>query len=1160
MHETIGVLSPLVGGFYHGALISGIAEAAAEGGLNVLAIQTGPSSTELPAAHARRHVAGWGRISGCIVVNHAELGAYENEVRNAGKPVISISRPIPGLDCPIVQPDNRAGTREAVLHLVGHGHRRIAFVGVFEEHDFRERRDAYIEALAESGIAFDPALVYGTNRVTGRSALDYKPGIEAARRMLADGLRSTAIIAGDDEHALGIIDVLSAAGVQVPRDQAVIGFDDIEIAAFSSPPLSTVRQNFKIVGRQAGRLLLDKIAGRPVSDAAHVVSASFVPRQSCGCSGEASDDFTDNSAPTTAARRQAGLVRRLDGVLRHAVNTMARDRVVHQMSKILSTAMENAVSNDSPRPDAAVRAAAKALYKCDGRADTVHGLVHAIHRYVVELLGSSDAPTAATAARLTAVEVSFTLGLTSARATDQFSESSHLQRALATQYEVAAELLNGDVHDPSSLHWLETTPIEAACLALWSPEHQSGARPDAAMDLVSIYTRGDNQSVKLPLRMGVDASEFPPAELLAIADLHPGAIVMVLPVRSQTVDRGLIAVVGPVDSEVTSAHTGINQWSTLLAVALDDRDNVGSLKQAYARERALSDDLQRSAERYALAAEAASGGLWDWDIDSGQVYYSPRWKAMLQGAHDVAPDISEWFERVHPDDAARLRHVIDEHLLGAGAELEVEHRVRGQNGSYLWVLCRAIVVRDSDARAVRVVGSLTDVHEKRLLEEQLRHDALYDDLTGLPNRTLFVDRLRQTMARASRRTSYNFAVLFLDLDGFKLVNDSLGHLAGDSLLARVAERISADLRPSDTAARFGGDEFAILLDNFGASFNPAKVAERILATLAKPLTVDGHEITVTASIGIASNMTGYTSADAVLRDADTAMYRAKSDGKGTHATFDSEMHRMAVARLCVETELRHAIAAGQLVVQYQPIVEVGTGRLVAFESLMRWEHPSRGLLMPAEFLNLAEETGLIIPMGRLMMRTGCRQLRSWRARGASQRLRIAMNLSHCEFWDSGLAVDLASLVAESGLVPQDIILELTETVVMHNAETAGALLAKLHGSGFAVHLDDFGTGYSSLQALHRFPIEALKMDSSFLSGAGADRRSAELIKTIATMAKNLHVDVIAQGIETEDERRCVERLGCAYGQGHLFGRPMSVEDASRYAMAIDPAPVRAVLA
>ena len=466
-----------------------------------------------------------------------------------------------------------------------------------------------------------------------------------------------------------------------------------------------------------------------------------------------------------------------------------------------------------------------------------------------------------------------------------------------------------------------------------------------------------------------------------------------------------------------------------------------------------------------------------------------------------------------------------EHVEGRSSGVELEHRIRRGDGSYLWVLCRALVIRGADGVPTRMVGSLTDVHERKELESQLRHAALYDPLTGLPNRTLFLDRLRVTMARANRHADQHFAVLFLDLDGFKLVNDSLGHLLGDSLLSSVAERISSDLRPSDTASRFGGDEFAILLDDLTAPHNPVAVAERLQERLARPFHVGGHEIFVTASIGIASSSTGYQSAEDVLRDADTAMYQAKSDEKGTHATFDAGMHTHAVSRLRVEAELRQAIDGDQLRLYYQPIVAIRTGRTLAFEALVRWEHPTRGLLAPAEFLPVAEETGLIVPMGRWILRETCRQIAAWKLcrrarRSARQRQRVeqAVLARRPAAGSPGLSARSESRAAQHRARDHRDRRHVQRRP--GGADAARAARERVRAAHRRLRYRLFVAA-----GLHRFPIEALKVDRSFVWGLGTDPRSTELVRTIAMMARNLGVDVIAEGIETSDQRRRVERLG-----------------------------------
>ena len=425
-------------------------------------------------------------------------------------------------------------------------------------------------------------------------------------------------------------------------------------------------------------------------------------------------------------------------------------------------------------------------------------------------------------------------------------------------------------------------------------------------------------------------------------------------------------------------------------------------------------------------------------------------------------------------------------------------------------------------------------------EERLRVAAQYDHLTGLPNRTLFLERLREAM-----RDDQEFAVLFVDLDGFKVVNDSLGHAAGDALLIQVANRISHSLRERDTAARFGGDEFLILLDGVADPYTPTQVAERLHAALAPPFRLQGQEVVVTASIGITLGGPRYADPEDLVRDADIAMYWSKSQQKGSHALFDVAMHAKAVVRLQIETELRRAIERGELEVHYQPIVQLVGGRTRAFEALIRWRHPTRGLVLPEHFLAVAEETGLAIPIGRWVIVESCRQLAAWQRTPGREDLRISVNVSNRQFWQGGLVDDVAEALRVSRLHPRCLAFEITEGVIMNNVGLARKMLEDLHNLGCELHIDDFGTGYSSLEALHRLPIDALKIDRSFVARLGVDAKSSALVHTIVLMGGNLGLQLIAESVETEEQRDHLLRLGCAYGQGHLFSQPVPAEEAER---------------
>jgi diguanylate cyclase (GGDEF)-like protein/PAS domain S-box-containing protein len=504
----------------------------------------------------------------------------------------------------------------------------------------------------------------------------------------------------------------------------------------------------------------------------------------------------------------------------------------------------------------------------------------------------------------------------------------------------------------------------------------------------------------------------------------------------------------------------------------------------------------------------------------------------------------EWFSRAHQDDVESLKAEITAHIEGISPHFEIEHRMLHKDGSYRWMLSRGMVVRDADGTASRMAGSQTDITERKVAEEQLVHDAFHDALTGLPNRALFMDRLGQAVERTKRSSDCSFAAIFLDLDRFKLVNDSLGHMVGDQLLIEISRRLEACMRSGDTVARLGGDEFTVLLEGIKDAEIAIRMAERIQKQLALPCHLSGNEVFTSASLGIALSAIGYDRAEDLLRDANIAMHRAKTLGKARHQVFDTTMHSHAVALLKLETDLRRGGERHEYRLHYQPIVALETGALTGFEALVRWQHPERGLIYPEEFISVAEETGLIISLDRWVLREACAKAARWQQLNpAHLPITVSVNLSAKQFSHPDLINHVERVLDETGLAASNLKLEITESVLMSDAESVTRILAQLRSLGIGLHLDDFGTGYSSLSYLHRFPIDTLKIDRSFISRMGGGGESSEIARAIVTLAHSLGMDVIAEGVETEHQLAELKSLKCEYGQGNLFSEPVDLATA-----------------
>lgn len=553
--------------------------------------------------------------------------------------------------------------------------------------------------------------------------------------------------------------------------------------------------------------------------------------------------------------------------------------------------------------------------------------------------------------------------------------------------------------------------------------------------------------------------------------------------------------------------------------------------------------LRESEYKLRTLVENMSEGLLHLDLDNRIVYTNDRFRKMTSYSEEDLSGQNALRLLFDAEGRETIGNSIKRKTEGVSENYEVQ--IRTANGSNLWVLVGTVPTLDADGKLIGSMSVLTDITERKHAEEKLLHNAMHDSLTGLPNRALFLEHLRRAMGRSPRRKK-TFAVLFLDFDGFKLINDSLGHQEGDKLLKMIAERLGSLVRGSDVVARLGGDEFTILLDELSQGKDVFYITDRINEVLRHPFDLGGREIYIGASIGIVLRDKRYKTPDEMLRDADIAMYRAKAGGKGRYAVFNQDMHRQLSNRLSLESELRLALERGEFKVFYQPIVEIADNRLIGFEALVRWFHPERGQILPGEFIPVVEETGLIVPLGEWVLRESCRQVRQWQNEIPDRRnLTLSVNLSCKQFLQQDLAETVSNILDETGLEARFLRLEITESHVMENSEMAITIMNRLRDIGIQMSIDDFGTGYSSLSYLQRLPINYLKIDRSFINLMNANHQNSEIVRAIVMLAKNLNMQVIAEGIETEEQAQSLINLDCNFGQGFLYAKPTDAIEAER---------------
>jgi diguanylate cyclase (GGDEF)-like protein/PAS domain S-box-containing protein len=576
------------------------------------------------------------------------------------------------------------------------------------------------------------------------------------------------------------------------------------------------------------------------------------------------------------------------------------------------------------------------------------------------------------------------------------------------------------------------------------------------------------------------------------------------------------------------------------------------------RKALLADAVIRDSEtRFRELADAAPVMLWTADSLGRRTFFSQPWSEFTgrDGSELVA---GGWLEAIHEDDqdltARTCAAAIAERRV-----FETEYRLRQRSGEYRWVTDRGVPRESATGAFLGYVGGCMDVTERKGAEQALEHAAMFDRLTGMPNRVLLLDRLQQAVLRYRRRTGKTFAVIFLDFDRFKFINDTLGHESGDELLRQIAQRLRSTLRVSDsisrdarghTAARFGGDEFVVLLEDLERSDDALVIADRLLAALAEPFELAGRKIASTASMGIVMAGDGYTSPHDLLRDADTAMYEAKAAGKGRYIVFDTTMRQRVERRVRVEQDLAGAIKQGDFVLHYQPVVDLESGEMISIEALVRWHHPTFGLVSPAEFIQVAEETGLIDALGDWVFNEACSQFRRWADTGIADRIgSVAVNLSRKQLPKPDLAEKLIAAAARHGVSPGAICLEITETAIMADVQASLTQLRALKAAGFKLSLDDFGSGHSSLSNVHEFPIDSIKIDRAFIANMLMGRAHTALIQAVVTLAHNLNMTVVAEGVERAEQVPLLQSLDCDSAQGWYFCGPVRAEEITARLMA-----------
>jgi len=1001
----IGVIAPHLDGEYYGRLLQPIHRAVRNRRSQLFAVQVaddylGITALEEPIA--------FDLVDAWILILPTASAAFLEILGRSDKPFLCIGFQSPYPRGHSVLIDNRLTMREETLHLIDvHGHRRIAFIGNLEQYDLRERYAGYRDALAERGLPLDERLVVNTmdNLLEG--------GARAAEKLLEESGGFTALVAGTDLNALGAIDFMQGRGLDVPKDVAVAGFDDIYQSAVNYPALTTIRQPFEDMAEAAVSMAIDMLEGRQPESRELILSAKQVIRASCGCSERTlfrtADDF---------------------------------DRYLRELSQLRGS---------------------------------LHGIT-------------------------------------------------------MNNYQMTKGLINATRDEKVSISKLFWNSTYWGCLALWEEDD------DGRRYLIVRQTFSKTGEAVPPIGSKYELQSFPPPEYLPSGAGAGGEDLVVLhPVVSELKNWGYIALAGPLDSLNNFMANDLSRHSfTILAVALER-------EMLFERVRSIADKLE-------IVSRTTNDVIWEWDLATGKLEWTIRAHRILDtSAARLTKNPRSFLRIVQREDRPALRKAFG--LAERNNQpIQIEFRIRGADGQTIWVFMAGDVLRDASGKPARVIGSLADITEKKNNEARITELAFRDALTGLPNRLSFKEQLQAAM-RECGKNGRKLAVMMIDLDRFKIVNDTLGHQTGDGLLRRAAAMLSGCIGEHDLVARLGGDEFIVLLSRIDGAEAVHRVAECMLEMLTKPFVLEDQPFYLSASIGASVYPCDAEDVDSLIRFADLAMYHSKESGGNRLKIYTPALSSKRVERFNMETGLRSAMERGELTLHFQPQVSLSTGKVYGAETLLRWKSPNGQTIQPGDFIPLAEETGLIVPIGQWVLEQACRECKRW-IRSGMPSLVISVNISAIQFRQDDFPDIVRKVLAETGIEPFNLCLEITESTAVQDMEHSVRMLGQLVEIGVKIAIDDFGIGQSSLLWLKKLPVHIVKIDPSFILNMIDDSDDAAIAKAVIDMSHSLGLSVTAEGVETEDQLSRLQQLGCDRIQGFFTGRPMTSDQFIAYFLEI----------